>query len=56
MNTQIATIEATVTLSRASVESINRVAGQVFDNGAIEIEFHGVHADVRPAKTVLCFS
>ncbi|WP_045496148.1 hypothetical protein [Vibrio hyugaensis] len=55
MNTQIATIEATVALSRASVESINRVAGQVFDNGAIEIEFHGVYADVRPAKNSVMF-
>ncbi len=56
MNIQIATIEANVALSRASMESINRVAGQVFDNGAIEIDFHGVHADVQPTKTESCFS
>lgn len=55
MNIQIATIEAKVALSRASMESINRVAGQVFDNGAIEIDFHGVHADVQPTKNRVMF-
>ncbi|WP_061007956.1 hypothetical protein [Vibrio sp. CUB2] len=55
MNIQIATIEANVTFSRASMESINRVAGQVFDNGAIEIEFQGVHADFQPTKNSVMF-
>ncbi|EIO5095965.1 TPA: hypothetical protein KD884_000688 [Vibrio parahaemolyticus] len=55
MNTQIATVEATAVLSRASVASINCVAGQVFDNGAIKIEFHGVHVDARSAKKRVMF-
>ncbi|EGQ8131804.1 hypothetical protein C4C99_RS18795 [Vibrio parahaemolyticus] len=55
MNCKIETIEAAAVLSRPLVECINRVVGHVFDNGDVEIEFHGVQVIANQAPNSVRF-
>lgn len=56
MNNHITTIEAALNLTSESAEAVNRVAGHVFDNGSVEIDFHGVQIDVQPSKNRFKFN
>lgn len=55
MKNHIATIECAAVLSRKPVDTINRVAGHIFDNGAIEIDFNGVRAEAKPPPKCVKF-
>lgn len=55
MNDYIVTIDPVSEMSSKVVDTINRVAGHVFDNGDVEIEFFGVRPDARPPINSVMF-
>lgn len=55
MKNQIAIVEPAAQLSRQSLDTLNSVAGHVFNNGAVEIEFHGVQPNAKLPMTGVIF-
>lgn len=55
MKNQIATVEPAMHLSSESLNTVNRVAGYVFNNGAVEVEFYAVQTGVELPITGVTF-
>lgn len=55
MNYHIETIDPAAEMSQKLVDIINRVAGHIFDNGDLEVEFFGVRPNTKPPINSVMF-